>query len=122
MNQQFCVKNYLEEQCKEQNIEIPATLGTSKKDKLGNIISSEVQLTEKNDLHTNQLLDYIIELIPVSNYEYKSTEIQKLNLKNITVQKFEVTDKNSKVAQLSDHYGLSAEFSYCSNENKLINQ
>ena len=32
---------------------MPATLGVSQKDKLGNNIPKEIYLTDKDDLHTN---------------------------------------------------------------------
>lgn len=104
----------------------PVTFASIDTDSDGFKKPSEVVLTGKNDVMTEQSIDYIFELIPVQDSHFDLTKsadqrifksssefkFQKLNSKlfkidhsSIKVEPFKVT--HEKVTHLSDHLGLS---------------
>ena len=72
---------------------------------------AETVLTGKNDLMTEQSIDFIFGLLPTENNDFQNLpeEPLKIDGESIKIEPFEVS--GHIFTNLSDHYGLSIELS-----------
>ncbi|KAM3147690.1 Sphingomyelin phosphodiesterase 2 [Paramecium bursaria] len=87
----------------EKYNEHPVTYADCLDQESGDKLPLETVLTIKEDLNSQQCLDYIFQFVP-ENYNIQDCQIR---VPNIFVEKFQI--QGQKFTQLSDHYGIVCE-------------